>query len=111
MISILSILRFLCGFGLLFSVCFVCESLSLSLLFCKVLMVDGNGILHPRGIKVTQKVSLFVMHLKLCNLCGLGFGLACHLGVLAHLPTIGVGKNVPSSQNLYLFLLVYIIFC
>ncbi|XP_013685867.1 endonuclease V isoform X1 [Brassica napus] len=46
----------------------------------QVLMVDGNGILHPRG-----------------------FGLACHLGVLAHLPTIGVGKNVPSSQNLYLF--------
>ncbi|KAF3548978.1 hypothetical protein DY000_02010196 [Brassica cretica] len=38
----------------------------------QVLMVDGNGILHPRG-------------------------------VLAHLPTIGVGKNVPSSQNLYLF--------
>ncbi|XP_033132873.1 endonuclease V isoform X6 [Brassica rapa] len=37
----------------------------------QVLMVDGNGILHPRG-----------------------FGLACHLGVLAHLPTIGVGKNV-----------------
>ena len=23
-----------------------------------------------------------------------GFGLACHLGVLADLPTIGVGKNV-----------------
>ncbi|KAF3508005.1 hypothetical protein F2Q69_00009791 [Brassica cretica] len=38
----------------------------------QVMMVDGNGILHPRG-------------------------------VLAHLPTIGVGKNVPSSQNLYLF--------
>jgi deoxyinosine 3'endonuclease (endonuclease V) len=37
----------------------------------QVLMVDGNGLLHPRG-----------------------FGLACHLGVLADLPTIGVGKNV-----------------
>jgi Endonuclease V len=23
-----------------------------------------------------------------------GFGLACHIGVLANLPTIGVGKNV-----------------
>lgn len=28
--------------------------------------------------------------------------MACHLGVLAHLPTIGVGKNVPSYQNLSL---------
>uniref|UniRef100_A0A0E0GWV4 Endonuclease V n=1 Tax=Oryza nivara TaxID=4536 RepID=A0A0E0GWV4_ORYNI len=41
------------------------------LAFREVLMVDGNGLLHPRG-----------------------FGLACHLGVLADLPTIGVGKNV-----------------
>ncbi|CAN6177230.1 unnamed protein product, partial [Urochloa humidicola] len=36
----------------------------------QLLMVDGNGLLHPRG-----------------------FGLACHLGVLADLPTFGVGKN------------------
>jgi len=36
----------------------------------QLLMVDGNGLLHPRG-----------------------FGLACHLGVLADLPTIGVGKK------------------
>ncbi|RAL52974.1 hypothetical protein DM860_007742 [Cuscuta australis] len=36
-----------------------------------VLMVDGNGLLHPQG-----------------------FGLACHLGVLADLPTIGVGKSL-----------------
>lgn len=35
-----------------------------------ILMIDGNGVLHPRG-----------------------FGLACHLGVLAGIPTIGVGKN------------------
>jgi len=34
-------------------------------------MVDGNGLLHPRG-----------------------FGLACHLGMLADLPTIGVGKKM-----------------
>ncbi|XP_078443775.1 endonuclease V family protein [Wolffia australiana] len=37
----------------------------------QVLMVDGNGVLHPKG-----------------------FGLACHLGVLANLPTIGIGKNL-----------------
>uniref|UniRef100_A0A0E0LED3 peptidylprolyl isomerase n=1 Tax=Oryza punctata TaxID=4537 RepID=A0A0E0LED3_ORYPU len=44
------------------------------LAFREVLMVDGNGLLHPRG-----------------------FGLACHLGVLAGLPTIGVGKNAMRS--------------
>ncbi|CAH2077393.1 unnamed protein product [Thlaspi arvense] len=43
----------------------------------QVLMVDGNGILHPRG-----------------------FGLACHLGVLAHLPAIGVGKNLHHVDGL-----------
>ncbi|KAI4377581.1 hypothetical protein MLD38_015183 [Melastoma candidum] len=37
----------------------------------QLIMVDGNGILHPRG-----------------------FGLACHLGVLADLPSIGIGKNL-----------------
>ncbi|XP_016454818.1 uncharacterized protein LOC107778996 isoform X3 [Nicotiana tabacum] len=43
----------------------------------QLLMVDGNGLLHPRG-----------------------FGLACHIGVLADLPTVGVGKNaIQSSQG------------
>ncbi|XP_038983984.1 endonuclease V-like isoform X3 [Phoenix dactylifera] len=41
----------------------------------QLLMVDGNGLLHPRG-----------------------FGLACHLGVLANLPTIGIGKNAMRSS-------------
>jgi hypothetical protein len=34
------------------------------------------------------------MDLSLAYICSAGFGLACHLGVLADLPTIGVGKNV-----------------
>lgn len=43
-------------------------------------MVDGNGILHPRG-----------------------FGLASHLGVVVDLPSIGVAKNflvIPDGNKL-----------
>lgn len=43
----------------------------------QLLMIDGNGILHPRG-----------------------FGSACHLGVLADLPTIGIGKNLHHVDGL-----------
>ncbi|KAI3703359.1 hypothetical protein L1987_73375 [Smallanthus sonchifolius] len=43
----------------------------------QLFMIDGNGILHPRG-----------------------FGSACHLGVLANLPTIGIGKNLHHVDGL-----------
>lgn len=40
-------------------------------------MVDGNGILHTRS-----------------------FGLACHLGVVTGLPTLGVSKNMFAVDGL-----------
>ena len=36
-----------------------------------MILVDGNGILHPSR-----------------------FGLACHIGVMADVPTVGVAKNL-----------------
>ncbi|KAJ0859951.1 putative endonuclease V [Helianthus annuus] len=61
------------------------------LLVSVLLMIDGNGILHPRGM---------------C-FC---FGSACHLGVLADLPTIGVGKNVShiKATNGSIILVIFI---
>ncbi|CAN1162561.1 Endonuclease V [Linum perenne] len=48
-----------------------------SSLYPQLLMVDGNGLLHPRG-----------------------FGSACQVGVLADLPTIGIGKNLHHVDGL-----------
>ncbi|KAM0069695.1 putative deoxyribonuclease V [Helianthus debilis subsp. tardiflorus] len=59
--------------------------------FYPQLMIDGNGILHPRGM---------------C-FC---FGSACHLRVLADLPTIGVGKNAShiKATNGSIILVIFI---
>ncbi|KAM9984713.1 hypothetical protein ACTFIY_009152 [Dictyostelium cf. discoideum] len=46
------------------------QSITHNHLLPQIIMIDGNGILHPRG-----------------------FGLASHLGVLSDIPTIGVGKT------------------
>nr|KAF6286750.1 endonuclease V [Pipistrellus kuhlii] len=43
----------------------------------EVLLVDGNGVLHPRG-----------------------FGVACHLGVLTDLPCVGVAKKLLQVDGL-----------
>ncbi|XP_044155000.1 endonuclease V [Bufo gargarizans] len=48
-----------------------------SRLMPQVLLVDGNGVLHHRG-----------------------FGVACHLGILTGLPTIGVAKNLLQVDGL-----------
>ncbi|RZC70834.1 hypothetical protein C5167_033971, partial [Papaver somniferum] len=54
------------------------------------LMVDGNGLLHPRG---KELLSLDKVHF-------VGSGLACHLGVTADIPTIGIGKNLHHVDGL-----------
>lgn len=46
-------------------------------LFPQVVLVDGNGILHPNR-----------------------FGLACHLGVLAGVATVGIGKTLHCVDGL-----------
>ena len=47
-------------------------------IYPQVIFVDGNGLLHARR-----------------------FGLACHLGVLLDIPTIGIGKTIYNIENRY----------
>ncbi|KAL2896642.1 Endonuclease V [Bienertia sinuspersici] len=77
------------------------------LAFRELLMVDGNGLLHPRGSLLAlghqSDCGNMVMMCEgkdICSkmFCPPGFGLACHLGVMADLPTIGIGKNVSCGR-------------
>ncbi|NXC54786.1 ENDOV Endonuclease, partial [Aleadryas rufinucha] len=71
----------------------------------QVLLVDGNGLLHPRGRLLSWSLccSLAVLLPVSCSYSGwllAGFGTACHLGVLTDLPCIGVAKNLLQVDGL-----------
>ncbi|CAK7354388.1 unnamed protein product [Dovyalis caffra] len=71
----------------------------------QLLLVDGNGLLHPRGKLCFLPFSIESSFLRMrcitySYLSFTGFGLACHLGVLANIPTIGIGKNLHHVDGL-----------
>jgi deoxyinosine 3'endonuclease (endonuclease V) len=74
----------------------------------QVILVDGNGKLHHRG-----QFSLFrdiyinivfwwtdIENVQLLLVSSSGFGLACHLGVLTGIPTVGVSKTLLNVDGL-----------
>ncbi|XP_068135047.1 endonuclease V isoform X3 [Hyperolius riggenbachi] len=65
----------------------------------QVLLVDGNGILHHR-VKTELDVISCDGPTSFLSQMAAGFGIACHLGILAGLPTIGVAKNLLQVDGL-----------
>ncbi|GAU15160.1 hypothetical protein TSUD_08980 [Trifolium subterraneum] len=67
----------------------------------QLLMVDGNGILHPRGkCSISVTTENYPNRSMPFQAIVDSFGLACHIGVTADLPTIGVGKNLHCVDGL-----------